>query len=158
MNKIVKFLKSEKPAFIFSIFLMVTYSINLSILMKVVGHLDFGHFIVDRTIYFLTALAIESLMLVFVINHMVWVGRGYAIFSLLINLLYYNHFDLSEWRNMAAAVTISIVHSGAIFFLAELFKTQTKEDNVCQVCETKFATSSELNMHLRRVHRKKTKK
>jgi hypothetical protein len=86
---------------------------------------------------------------------MVWVGRGYAIFSLLINLLYYNHFDVGEWRNMAAAITISIVHSGAIFFLAELFKTQTKDDNVCQVCDTKFITSGELDRHLRRVHGKK---
>ena len=157
MNKIVNFLKSEKPAFIFSIFLMVTYSINLSILMEVVGHLDFGHYIADRTVYFMTALAIESLILVFVVNRMYWVGRGYAVFSFVINLLYYNHFDMSEWRNLMAAITISIVHSGAIFFLAELFKRQTKDENKCQVCGALFTTSNELDSHLRRIHSKKGK-
>ena len=52
MSGVVFFLKSEKPSFIFSIFLMITYSINLSILMEVVGHLNLGHIIADRTVYF----------------------------------------------------------------------------------------------------------
>ena len=155
MQKIVNFLKSDKPAFIFSILLMITYAINMSILMEVVGHLDLGHYLVDRGIYLITALTIESLILVFIINRMVWVGRSYALFSFVINLLYYNHFDILDTRTFVSSIVLSLVHSGAIFFLADLFNRQTKEDNTCQVCDAKFKTKGELNIHLKRVHTRK---
>jgi hypothetical protein len=123
------------------------------------GHVDLGNNFVNKAFYLLTSIALESMVLIFVINAMVWVGRGYAITSLVINLLYYNHFaPVEETRMFVAAFVISIAHSGAIFFLSELFKNKTKKEQkvyTCQICAAEFNSSKLLEDHLVRVHRKK---
>ena len=140
----------------FSIFLMFTYAVNLSVLMGDAGHVDFfGAQVVNRIFYLLTAIALESMVLIFVINGMVLVGRGYAIASFFINLLYYDHFDATEWRLFIASILLSTIHSGAIFWLADLFKKQTQEARThkCQICGDELASKDDLERHLSISHK-----
>ena len=160
MKELVIWLRSTVPVFIFSIFLMLTYSVNLSILMGEAGHVDLGYDVVNKIFYFLTAMFIEALILLFVINKKLWVGRWYAFLSLVVNLLYYNHFDFESPRLFITAVVISVLHSGAIFFLAELFYEQSDDEdsthlmaNQCQICGKKFSIEKDLAKHLLKEHK-----
>jgi hypothetical protein len=157
MNNIVEFLKSERPLFLFSLFLLLTYAVNMSFLMFEAGHVSLGHVAIDRIFYFLMASALEGVVLMLIINGKDLAGKIFAITAFFINIIYYNHF-LEDVRLMVASILLSGIHSAAIFFMSELFARKTEEDEEndgkwkCQICLAKFDNEKQLVGHISAKH------
>ena len=147
MKKTVEFLRSEAFVFLTLLAVITSQVVHTMHLFETVRVFDLSFEVNGERITapnwahaFIFAIAIESAILMFILNGKRLPSKIYAIGSLLTNLLYYKAWTL-PLSGMAASVLISSMLAGSIWFFSDLFaekvdaprmkaKTSDEEDNL----------------------------
>jgi Na+-transporting methylmalonyl-CoA/oxaloacetate decarboxylase gamma subunit len=147
MKKTVEFLRSEAFVFLTLLAVITSQVVHTMHLFETVRVFDLSFEVNGERITapnwahaFVFAIAIESAILMFILNGKRLPSKIYAIGSLLTNLLYYKAWTL-PLSGMAASVLISSMLAGSIWFFSDLFaekvdaprmkaKTSDEEDNL----------------------------
>jgi signal transduction histidine kinase len=147
MKKTVEFLRSEAFVFLTLLAVITSQVVHTMHLFETVRVFDLSFEVNGERITapnwahaFVFAIAIESAILMFILNGKRLPSKIYAIGSLLTNLLYYKAWQL-PLSGMAASVLISAMLAGSIWFFSDLFaekvdaprmkaKTSDEEDNL----------------------------
>lgn len=147
MKKTVEFLRSEAFVFLTLLAVITSQVVHTMHLFETVRVFDLSFEVNGERITapnwahaFVFAIAIESAILMFILNGKRLPSKIYAIGSLLTNLLYYKAWTL-PLSGMAASVLISAMLAGSIWFFSDLFaekvdaprmkaKTSDEDDNL----------------------------
>jgi Na+-transporting methylmalonyl-CoA/oxaloacetate decarboxylase gamma subunit len=147
MKKTVEFLRSEAFVFLTLLAVITSQVVHTMHLFETVRVFDLSFEVNGERITapnwahaFVFAIAIESAILMFILNGKRLPSKIYAIGSLLTNLLYYKAWTL-PLSGMAASVLISSMLAGSIWFFSDLFaekvdaprmkaKTSDEDDNL----------------------------
>jgi hypothetical protein len=147
MKKTVEFLRSEAFVFLTLLAVITSQVVHTMHLFETVRVFDLSFEVNGERITapnwahaFVFAIAIESAILMFILNGKRLPSKIYAIGSLLTNLLYYKAWQL-PLSGMATSVLISSMLAGSIWFFSDLFaekvdaprmkaKTSDEEDNL----------------------------
>jgi hypothetical protein len=147
MKKTVEFLRSEAFVFLTLLAVITSQVVHTMHLFETVRVFDLSFEVNGEKITapnwahaFIFAIAIESAILMFILNGKRLPSKIYAVGSLATNLLYYKAWTL-PLSGMAASVLISSMLAGSIWFFSDLFaekvdaprmkaKTSDEEDNL----------------------------
>jgi hypothetical protein len=147
MKKTVEFLRSEAFVFLTLLAVITSQVVHTMHLFETVRVFDLSFEVNGERITapnwahaFIFAIAIESAILMFILNGKRLPSKIYAVGSLATNLLYYKAWTL-PLSGMAASVLISSMLAGSIWFFSDLFaekvdaprmkaKTSDEEDNL----------------------------
>ena len=127
MKKTVEFLRSEAFVFLTLLAVITSQVVHTMHLFETVRVFDLSfdvngeHITAPNWIHaFIFAIAIESAILMFILNGKRLPSKIYAIGSLATNLLYYKAWQ-QNLSAMATSVLISAMLAGSIWFFSDLF-------------------------------------
>lgn len=127
MKKVIDFLKSETLVFLTLVFVLIAQIIHSMYIFERIRVADMS-FVIGG--YHITALnwahalifsvAIESAILMFILNGKRLPSKIYAVASFATNILYYGTWKL-DYPEMVATVIASSMLAGSIWFFSDLF-------------------------------------
>lgn len=127
MKKIVDFLKSETFVFLTLVFVLVAQIIHTMYIFERIRVADLSFSIggtkinaLNWTHALIFAVAIESAILMFILNGKRLPSKIYAVASFMTNVLYYGTWKLPI-PEMVATVIASSMLAGSIWFFSDLF-------------------------------------
>ena len=127
MKQIIRIVKSETFIFIPLIFILTVQVLHSTYLFHLVSVFDLSFTYQGVTYGFINwlsaaifAIAIESAILMFVLNGKIWPSKIYALATLITNILYYEpwYLDVSK---IPASILISCLLACSIWFFSDLF-------------------------------------
>jgi hypothetical protein len=127
MKKIIDFLKSETLVFLTLVFVLVAQIIHTMYIFEHIRVADMSFTVGEWNITafnwihaLIFAVAIESAILMFILNGKRLPSKIYAVASFATNVLYYGSWKLSV-PEMLATVIASSMLAGSIWFFSDLF-------------------------------------
>jgi hypothetical protein len=127
MKKIIDFLKSETLVFLTLVFVLVAQIIHTMYIFEKIRVADMSFTVGEWRITALNwthalifAVAIESAILMFILNGKRLPSKIYAVASFATNVLYYGTWKLAI-PEMAATIIASSMLAGSIWFFSDLF-------------------------------------
>lgn len=174
MNKLIPYLESKEAIFHGAMFLIILYVPHAAHLFKELEHLDmtFSGFTILNWVYGVgLAMAIEFLILIFIINGYRKTGKFYAVVSFFLNAFYYNYWFIAlqtpspdNVKSTIISLFICLTHSLAVWQLSELFYKRLnaeKEPEIefrCDKCDAgPFPNKRSLDGHISKAHRPRKK-
>jgi hypothetical protein len=172
MKSITIFLQSKDAVFYGAMLLIILYVPHAGHLFKELEHVDltFLGFSFFNWIYGIgLALAIEFLILVFIINGYRATGKFYAVVSFFLNVFYYNYWfnalqspSAENIRATVLSLFICLTHSLSVWQLSELFYRRIQEEREraaehwCSQCGAgPFMNKRSLDGHYSKLHKAK---
>lgn len=170
MNRLIPYLESKEAIFHGAMFLIILYVPHAAHLFKQLEHLDmtFLGFSVFNWVYGVgLAMAIEFLVLIFIINGYRKTGKFYAVVCFFLNVFYYNYWFIAlqspspeNIKSSIISLFICLTHSLAVWQLSELFYKRLnaeKEPEIefrCDQCDAgPFPNKRSLDGHISKAHR-----
>ncbi len=133
MKKTVNFLRSEAFVFLTLLAVITSQIVHTMHLFETVRVFDLGFDMSQRRITapnwihaFIFAAAIESAILMFILNGKRLPSKIYAVGSLATNLLYYKVWD-QPVPGVLTSVLFSIMLAGSIWFFSDLFAEKSRD-------------------------------
>jgi hypothetical protein len=127
MKRIIDFLKSETLVFMTLLFVLIAQVVHTMYIFEQIRVADLSFVIGGEKINALNwthalifAVAIESAILMFILNGKRLPSKIYAVASLCTNILYYGTWTLTV-PNMVASIIASAMLAGSIWFFSDLF-------------------------------------
>jgi hypothetical protein len=170
MKAFTNFLQSKDAVFYGAFILILLYVPHAGHLFRELEHVDltiFGLSFLNWLYGIGLALAIEFLILLFIINGYRNTGKFYGVVSFFLNVFYYNYWfhamqspTADNIRATALSLFICLTHSLSVWQLSELFYKRVKEEKEkatelwCNLCGGgPFANKRSLDGHFSKVHK-----
>jgi hypothetical protein len=127
MKKVIDFLKSETLVFLTLVFVLIAQIIHSMYIFERIRVADMSFHIgayhitaLNWTHALIFSVAIESAILMFILNGKRLPSKIYAVASFATNILYYGTWKL-DYPEMVATVIASSMLAGSIWFFSDLF-------------------------------------